>query len=237
MRQVAGIHAVKEAFKVRPQSIKKLVLREGWKDSQELTELQGLAKKHSVKPEIVPVSVLDRVLRGHQGVLADLSEDPIMTREKWDQDKRQVLLALDGIEDPQNLGAIIRSAWLLGISGVFLPKGRASPLTAAACKAASGGAEHVPVEIHPNVAVPLKILKDKGFWIFGLSQHGTQSLWKTKIPDKLVWVIGGEASGLRSQSDKLCDELISLPQADSEASYNASVAAALAMAETKRQWL
>jgi 23S rRNA (guanosine2251-2'-O)-methyltransferase len=95
----------------------------------------------------------------------------------------------------------------------------------------------VPVEIHANVSVPLKILKDKGFWIFGLSQHGTMSLWKAKIPDKLIWVIGGESSGLRSPTEKLCDELIRLPQADADASYNASVAAALAMAETKRQWL
>ncbi|HEX4922575.1 MAG TPA: RNA methyltransferase [Bdellovibrionales bacterium] len=159
-----------------------------------------------------------------------------MPRDRWDSDEKQMLMALDGIEDPQNLGAILRTAWLLGVSGVFLPKGRASPLTAAACKAASGGAEHVPVEIHSNVAVPLKILKDKGFWVFGLSQHGTQSLWKTKIPDKLVWIVGGEASGLRSPSSKLCDELISLPQADADASFNASVAAALAIAETRRQW-
>jgi 23S rRNA (guanosine2251-2'-O)-methyltransferase len=237
MRQVAGIHAVREVFKVRPQSIKKFQIREGWKESSELSELANSAKKTGIKAEVVAVSHLDRVLKGHQGVLAELSEDPIMPREKWDQEKRQVLLALDGIEDPQNLGAIVRTAWLMGISGVFLPKGRASPLTAAACKAASGGAEHVPVEIHANVSVPLKILKDKGFWIFGLSHQGSQSLWSLKMPDKVVWVIGNEASGLRSPTEKLCDELIRLPQTDADASYNASVAAALAMAETKRQWM
>ncbi|MEQ1878304.1 MAG: RNA methyltransferase [Bdellovibrionia bacterium] len=237
MRQVAGIHAVREALKVRPHSIKKIVIREGWKDSPELTEVTADAKKHGLKPEIVAISHLDRVLKGHQGVLADVGEDPHMSRERWDQERKQVLLALDGIEDPQNLGAIIRTAWLMGVTGVFLPKGRASPLTAAACKAACGGAEHVPVEIHANVSVPLKILKDKGFWVFGLSASGTQPLWKLKMPDKVIWVIGGEAAGLRSPTEKLCDEMVSLPQADSAASYNASVAAALAMSETKRQWL
>ena len=236
MRQVAGIHAVREVLKVRPHSIKKMLIREGWKESSDLVEITNAAKKHGLKPEVVAVTHLDRVLKGHQGLLVDVNEDPLMTRDRWEKETRQVLLALDGIEDPQNLGAIIRTAWLMGISGVFLPKGRASPLTAAACKAASGGAEHVPVEIHANVSVPLKILKDKGFWVFGLSQHGTQSLWKLRMPDKLVWVIGSESSGLRGPSEKLCDEMISLPQTDSEASYNASVAAALAMSETKRQW-
>lgn len=237
MRQVAGVHAVRETLKVRPQSIKKFLIREGWKDSAELVDLSNSAKKAGVKAETAPTSHLDKVLKGHQGVLIEVGEDPVMARDKWDLEKRQVLFALDGIEDPQNLGAILRTAWLMGVGGIFLPKGRASPLTAAACKVASGGAEHVPIEIHANVSVPLKILKDKGFWIFGLSHQGSQSLWKVKMPDKLVWVIGSEGSGLRSPTEKICDELVKLPQADAEASYNASVAAALAMAETKRQWL
>jgi 23S rRNA (guanosine2251-2'-O)-methyltransferase len=236
MRQVAGIHAVGEAFKVRPHSIKKFTIRDGWKESTELSALAKAAQNQNIKIESVPLSYLDKYLRGHQGVLIEVDEDPKMDRAAWDLPKRQMMLALDGIEDPQNLGAIIRTAWLMGVSGIFLPKSKASPLTAAACKAASGGAEHIPVEIHSNIAAPLNILKEKDFWIFGLSHQARDDLWNLKVPDKLVWVIGNEAKGIKAQSEKACDQLLRLPQADRGASYNASVAASLAMAESVRQW-
>ena len=145
------------------------------------------------------------------------------------------MAVLDQITDPHNLGAILRTAWLLGVKALILSDSRTVSLTPAATKVASGGAEHVPVETVASLPQTLSDLKQKGFWIFGLAAGGQQRLWTVKIPDKVVWVIGAEGSGIRSSVAKFCDELISIPQSDKEASFNASVASALAFGETFRQ--
>src|SRR5690606_29125276 len=141
----------------------------------------------------------------------------------------------DQVSDPHNLGAVLRSAWLLKAQAVLVPQDRAVSVTPTVSKVAQGGVEHVPVvEVSP-LDQELKRLKDLGFWIFGMSHKATGSLFTMKLPDKVVWVLGAEGSGLRKPVEKACDELISIPQTAADASFNVSVAAGLALAESYRQ--
>lgn len=234
-RIAVGIHAVREALKVRPKSISALWLREKHHESQALSEIADLAAQRKVAPTTKPVGVLDRILSTHQGVVAFLSEDPVFDRTQAATSDFSTVLVLDGVEDPHNLGAVLRTAWLLGAEAVFVPDVRATAISPAVSKVAQGACEHVPVLVETSLSSVLEDLKSKGYWVLGLSHKADQSLYSAQIPEKVVWVLGSESHGIRKPLERLCDSLVSIPQSDPEASYNVSVAAALALGETFRQ--
>lgn len=243
-RQVVGIHAAREVLKVRPKAVRTLRLKQGWRESRELLEISEVADKFKIRIETVPPSVLDKISRSHQGVYVEVASGPEFPWQSIAAGKKpegilgegKIVLALDGLEDPQNVGALMRSAWLFGAAGILVSEARSVHLTATVSKIASGGAEHVPFEVVTNLASSLKVLKEKGFWIFGLAGEGNQKLFKMTIPQPAVWVIGSEEKGLRSSVRSVCDELVAIDQIDATASFNASVAGAIALAETCRQW-
>jgi 23S rRNA (guanosine2251-2'-O)-methyltransferase len=230
-RWVIGIHSVREALKVRKAAVAELCLKQGWESSQELREISEMGKVPVTKQE----GWLDRLGSGHQGVAARLTEAPELDWEVLDSAEKSIVLLLDGIQDPHNLGACLRTAWLLGVHAVFIPENRASPLTPTAMKVASGGAEHVPVVADGNLLDTAKTLKEKGYWLFGLAGEAKHDLWQTTFHEKIAIVIGNEESGIRTPLARLCDELIRIPQGAPEASFNASVAAAITLAEVARQ--
>lgn len=236
VRSLPGFHAVNEALRVRPDSVESIWLRKDWEGIRELMSIMSWAEDRSIRVELKSVQEMTRLVSGHQGVIAHVSDEPEMDWESLKSEGRSLVVALDGIEDPQNLGAILRTAWLMNARGLFVPEARSVQLTPGAIKVASGGAEHVPVQVESNLPSLLKSLKDIGFWIFGLSHKASQTLWDVEYPDKVVWVIGSEGKGMRSSVEKACDELISIPQLSASASYNASVAAGIALSETQRQW-
>jgi 23S rRNA (guanosine2251-2'-O)-methyltransferase len=234
-RIVIGTHAILEAIAAHPQACQELWLRQGWESSQDLKKIQTELKPLGVQPVVKAESILDRFGGSHQGAVLFMSSAPEI---EWDEVHRAAegtLIVLDGIEDPHNLGAILRTSWLMGVKGVLIPEDRAVGLTATVHKVACGGAEHVPVETTGNFASPLEELKKQGYWIFGLSHEGKKTIFDLKIPEKVVWCIGAEDKGLRTTTERLCDELVSIPQASAAASYNASVATAIALTETLRQ--
>ena len=239
-RLVIGIHSCREVFAVRPKSVVRLVLREGWERSEPLQDLREMASRQKSKIEVMSSSYLDKWGSGHQGVGLETSETPGPDWAQIYSKQRSLILALDGIEDPHNLGAILRTGWLMAIDAVILPKDRAVSLTATACKVASGGAEHVPIEVVTNLAAFLKELEQKGFWIFGLSEEAEKDVWDLKVPDKVVLVLGAEGAGLRQPVARACNELLQFYQSENVksegATYNVSVCAALAAAEVRRQW-
>lgn len=234
-RCVVGIHAVNELLKVRGREIEQLWLRETYEDHQELTKIFDHAKHKNVKVQLQNPNMLDKVVSANQGVMAFTQSEPEADWAKIEASEKCILIALDEVEDPHNLGAILRTAWLFGAQAILTPEHRAANLSPAVSKVAQGAAEHVPVVRESALPERLKQLKDKGFWILGLSHKATQGLYKLEVPDKVVWVLGSESSGIRKSVEGACDELIAIPQASPEASYNVSVAAAVAVSETYRQ--
>jgi 23S rRNA (guanosine2251-2'-O)-methyltransferase len=234
-RCVVGIHAVAELLKVRPKAIEQFWMREKYADHPELTALHDQAKGRGVRVQLHNPAVLDRVIASHQGVMAFTQDEPELDFQALEAAEEATLIALDEVEDPHNLGAILRTAWLLGVQGVLTPEHRSAHLSPAVSKVAQGAAEHVPVVRETALPERLKRLKEHGFWILGMSHKAKQDLFRLDIPKKVVWVLGSESSGLRKSVEGACDDLISIPQGVAEASYNVSVAAALALGETFRQ--
>jgi 23S rRNA (guanosine2251-2'-O)-methyltransferase len=215
---------IKKRARARAKIAKKIIL------TRERESVVSMSSKQ------LPVKELDVLSHGHQGAGIEVLEAPELNWETLGQGKNNLLLGLDGIEDPQNLGAILRSAWVFGATGILLPSSRAMGMTPTVAKVASGGAEHVPVDIHSNLLTPLQQLKAKGFWIFALSEKGDSSLWKMKIPGPVVWVVGAEGTGVKKSTLSVCDEVVQIPQVHKDAALNASVATAITLAETRRQW-
>lgn len=234
-RIVIGTHAIMEALKVRPRSVKGLWLKSGWENSGDLREIHDLALQHKVAPEDKPEGAIERFGPSQQGAALFVSEAPEFDLASLEAHDKSVVLILDGIEDPHNLGAIVRTSWLVGAHGVLIPEDRAVGLTPTVHKVACGGVEHVPVEETTNFSKYAEDLKKQGYWIFGLSPRGKRSIFELDLPDKVVWAIGAEDKGLRVTTERLCDELVYIPQASASASYNASVATAMALTETLRQ--
>lgn len=234
-RCVVGIHAVRELLKVRPRTVSQLWIRGEYPDHPDLAQLHDEAKSKGVRVATQSTGTLDRIVSAHQGIVAFSEEQPEIDWRALEKSDRAVLVALDEVEDPHNLGAILRTAWLLGADGVLTPEHRSAYLSPAVSKVAQGAVEHVPVEADNALGERLKRLKEHGFWVLGLSHEAKQDLFSLDIPQKVVWVLGSEAAGMRKSTEGACDDLISIPQAAPEASYNVSVAAAMALSETFRQ--
>ena len=235
-RFVIGFHSVKEALSVRPESARELWLREDHMSSQALTEFAELAQRLKIPIRTKSLGQLEQIGSAHQGVAVWMTGGPTLQWQLLKDAGPSIVMVLDGIEDPHNLGSILRTSWLMGVKGVLIPADRAVQVTPTVCKVASGGAEHVPVESHVNLPAVLKDLKEMGFWVYGLSEKGTPGPWRLKLPEKVVWVIGSEGSGIRIPTERACDELVRIPQVASGSSYNAAIAAGIALAETCRQF-
>lgn len=231
-RKVIGIHASHEVFKVRPKSIVKVYLKKDWKSSTELKGLQELALRNKTKIQEIHPQELDKIAPGHQGLCLEVSETP----ELDINNDVKLILGLDGVEDPQNLGSIIRTGWLLGLQGIYTLKSRAVGLTPTVAKVASGGAEHVPLDEVNQLIQPIETLKQSNFWVYGLSEKATKTIWDVEFSDRVFLVAGSEEKGLKPQTLKACDELVSIPQIDPSASLNVAVSVAVALSEITRQW-
>lgn len=234
-RVVIGTHAVQETLKTRSSKVQCVWLQKGFESSQDLRELEEQCRGLKISTEIRAREQLAKDFPAHQGAVLIVQDRPRLNWTQLAEKKESVVLFLDGIEDPHNLGAILRTAWLMGVDALFIPQDRSVHLTATVHKVACGGVEHVPVEIVPNFQAAVEKLKELGYWTFGLSHKASKILYNFKLPEKTIWLIGAEDKGLRTTSEKLCDEMARLPQVSAEASYNASVATALALGETNRQ--
>jgi 23S rRNA (guanosine2251-2'-O)-methyltransferase len=146
-----------------------------------------------------------------------------------------LVIVLDGIEDPHNLGAILRSAEASGADGIFLPKHRSANLSATVVKASAGAASHIKVARISNTAQLIESLKKSGYWVVGLDAASNQPIWKTDLTSPIALVLGNEGSGLHRLVREKCDFLVSLPIYGHVSSYNVSVAAGISLYEVLRQ--
>jgi 23S rRNA (guanosine2251-2'-O)-methyltransferase len=232
-RCVGGTHAINEALKVNGKKAKLLVLREDYESSQDLKKMFDVASRIKVKTQLKNRNQLEKIFQSNQGALLYVDGQPEFKIENLEGPS--VVMILDGLEDPHNLGAIIRTSWLMGVKGILIPQDRSVQLTPTVHKVASGGVEHVPVMATGNFDHIVSQLKERGFWVYGLAASSEKNIYQQKLPQKIVLVVGSEDKGMRKTTSRICDELVELPQVSADASYNASVAAAIGLAECFRQ--
>jgi 23S rRNA (guanosine2251-2'-O)-methyltransferase len=234
-RVVPGIHSVREALVTRPEAVAELWIKDD-KLHDDLQELFDLAQKSKIKIIKSSVRKLDHEVTSHQGVIAFLRDSPSWPDAKRLKESKQALiLVLDSLEDPHNVGSLMRSAWNLGVTGVIFNKDHAAGGSPSAQKVATGAFEHVPVLEVANIQAELKTLKEFGFWVYGLEEKAPKKIGDTEFAPKTILIVGSEEKGLRKTSRDVCDELVSIPSTGNSSSLNASVAGAVAMYEVKRQ--
>ena len=201
-----------------------------------LQEIIDLCRKCDIVVRFEPREALDRVSSGaaHQGVVAIGAAHGYTSYEKAVTGAELVVL-LDGVEDPHNLGAIIRTAHAAGAKTVLIPERRAAGLTETVAKAAAGALEHIAVARIGNVSQALEELKKRGFWIYGLDERGDQLYSAVDFARPTVFVLGGEGHGLHQQVRKHCDVTLRIPMAGAISSLNVSVAAGVVLFEWRRR--
>jgi 23S rRNA (guanosine2251-2'-O)-methyltransferase len=236
--KVFGKHSVRAVLLTRPETVTRLVM--AGKEAYH-RDLMELARAAGVRPEMLPWPEF-RHVGGvtdddkHQGIVALTTRRPILTEADLNSlGEASVVLALDQISDPQNLGTILRSAAFFGVDGLLVMKNRAAEVTPLVARVAVGGAELVPIFRITNLARSLEILKGVGFWIYGLDERGDSTLAQTEFDAKTVLVVGAEGEGLRHRTREFCDVLVRIPggQPGLE-SLNAGVATAVALSEVFR---
>jgi 23S rRNA (guanosine2251-2'-O)-methyltransferase len=229
-----GIHPVREALRAR-RPLDKVLIAKG-AASPRIQEIIELCRTNSVPVRFETRELLDRASKGvaHQGVVA-LGAVRTYVELKDAIEGARLIVVLDGVEDPHNLGAIIRTAHAAGTNAVVVPERRAAPLTETVSRAAAGALEYLPVVRITNVSQTLEKLKEKGFWIYGLDECGTEIYDKVKYNMPTAIVLGGEGKGLHPGVQKHCDVLVRIPMAGEVSSLNVSVAAGVVLFEWRRR--
>jgi 23S rRNA (guanosine2251-2'-O)-methyltransferase len=231
---LAGIHPVVEALRAGRALDRVLIARGA--GGPRVQEIIDLCRGAGIPVRFEERGTMDRLARGatHQGVVAFAAEIRYRPLEEVIQQAR-MLVVLDGVEDPHNLGAIVRTVNAAGADAVVIPERRAAPVTAAAVKAAAGAIEHVPLVRVTNINRTLERLKAAGFWIYGLDERGEESYEAVDYAERSALVLGGEGRGLHEQVRKHCDVLVRIPMAGKIPSLNVSVAAGVALFDWKRR--
>lgn len=237
MEKIFGNHSVRAVFLTRPQAIKRMILLAGRKRHLN-DEWIELAHHVGIQPEILPWNRFSRVTgltedEKHQGVCIFVEPRMIYTEHDLELlSEAQIVLALDQINNPQNLGTILRNAAFFGVDAILLLKDRSTDVTPIVTRIAVGGAEFVKVFKVINLARSLDTLKELGFWVYGLDERGEKTLAETDFDEKTVFVVGAEGEGLRHRTKEFCDFTVRIPGGrPGLESLNAGVATAVAFAE------
>ncbi|HTE41099.1 MAG TPA: 23S rRNA (guanosine(2251)-2'-O)-methyltransferase RlmB [Steroidobacteraceae bacterium] len=238
---VWGIHSVRAVLSKHPKRIALLTLQTG-RDDARIEQLATLAGEHGVKVERKAARELDHRCNGelHQGALAELTPATALGEGALDDildaaGPMPLVLVLDGVQDPHNLGACLRTADACGVHAVVVPRDRAASLSPIVRKVASGAAESVPLIQVVNLARTLKWLKERGLWLVGTDDEATQTVHAGDLKGPLAIVMGGEGAGMRRLTREHCDLLVSIPMAGVVESLNVSVATGVVLYEAIRQ--
>jgi 23S rRNA (guanosine2251-2'-O)-methyltransferase len=238
---IYGFHPVFEALKAARRKVFNVQIA-GDKPSERFEKVAALAASLNVDVDLVKTYRLNQLAgtAQHQGVVATVSLFPLadivyIVDKRGSEHQNQLLVLLDSVLDPQNLGAIIRTAVSVGVDAVVIPKNRSASPTPAVSKASAGALEHVNLARVTNMVTAIKMLKAKGIWIFGLDRGADVSMYSADLAGPVAVVIGGEEKGIRPLVKQHCDSLVSIPQRGPVNSLNASAAAAAVLYEILRQ--
>jgi 23S rRNA (guanosine2251-2'-O)-methyltransferase len=238
---VFGLHAVRTLLQQHADRASKLVLQKGREDAR-VSEIAQLARAANIKIEYRELGELDRMASGdrHQGACLQIRPAAVLGEGALDEllDKLAVpplLLVLDGVQDPHNLGACLRTADAAGAHAVIVPRDRAAGLSPVVRKVASGAAETMPLIQVVNLARTLRWLKERNVWLIGTDDQAPKSLFETDLKGPMALVLGAEGPGLRRLTRESCDALISIPMRGTVESLNVSVATGVVLYEAVRQ--
>ncbi len=241
MDRLTGIHAVKEALEAQ-RPIERIAIAKGRQDTR-VEEIVQLAREQGIPVRFEERGRLDRLAnsKDHQGVVAlaaaraAVTLEDILTQVNASQGQTGLLVLLDGVEDPHNLGAIIRTALAAGAHGVVIPERRAAGLTDTVARASAGALAHLPIAKVTNLVRAMEELKEAGYWLVGLDEDGDKSYTEADYTSPIGIVLGGEGKGLHELTRKRCDFVVSLPTTGPVKSLNVSVAAGVVLFEARRQ--
>jgi len=236
-----GLHALRILLTRNPARVRRVLVVSG-RDAGRHAEIRELALRAGVQLSVADEATLDRMAAGgrHQGVVAELAAraaDPETQLEEALEaaGDAPLLLVLDGVQDPHNLGACLRSADAAGVAAVIVPRDRAAGMTPVVRKVAAGAAETVPLVAVVNLARTLRDLKERGFWLVGTDDGTAKSLYDADLTGPTAVVMGSEGEGMRRLTRECCDLLVSIPMAGAVESLNVSVAAGIVLFEAVRQ--
>lgn len=237
---VCGIHSAKSFLTSQPDKIRRVLIAENYHGAK-LHEIVVLAKESRVQTKPVPRSLLDRIAKdvAHQGVVLEIRA--FIGRTEADLDSAlgewnsPLILALDSIQDPRNLGACIRTAEGAGVNAIIVGKNRSAPLTGAVYKTSSGALDSIFLVEVSNLVRSLSRLKERGCWIVGAKDRSDHSYTSANFREPTVLVMGGEAKGLRRLTTEMCDQIVSIPMYGTVPSLNVAVATGIMLFEAKRQ--
>src|SRR3984893_6357990 len=243
MDRLTGIHAVREALEAG-RAFDRIVIARGRQDTR-VEEIVKLAHERNIPVRFEERAQLDRLAdsKDHQGVVALAAAraaatlDDILAAANAGPGKgeRGLIVLLDGVEDPHNLGAVIRTALAAGAHGVIIPERRAAGLTDTVARASAGALAHLPVAKVTNLVRTMEELKEAGYWLVGLDEHGDKLYTEPDYPSPVGVVLGGEGKGLHELTRKRCDFVVKLPTTGPVKSLNVSVAAGVVLFEVLRQ--
>ncbi len=235
---IYGIHAVKAALQQEGGEVTEVLLMSG-RTNQRLDAIVSLARARQVKIQEASKSELDSLsdYARHQGVVARVSglERHLTLESLLAEQPQPFLLVLDGVQDPHNLGACLRTADAAGVDAVIVPQDKAVGLTPVVHKVACGAAETMPFFQVTNLARTLRQLKDQGVWVIGADERGEEGLHTADLTGPVALVMGAEGKGLRRLTQEHCDRVISIPMAGQVSSLNVSVATGVCLFEIVRQ--
>ena len=238
---IYGIHPVEEALKSKDLKFQK-ILFSAQKTTPPLEAILDLASKKKVSVSFASKESLDRMAKNnsHQNIIAVIEEIPYVDLEEVLSRGRKkgpkvLLLILDGIQDPQNFGSLIRTSLGCGVNGVIIPKDRAVGITPAVIKASAGAIAHLPVARVVNIANTIDELKKEGIWVYGAAGEANDPIYQLDLYLDLAIVIGAEEKGIRPLVRKKCDRLFSIPMKGPVSSFNASVSGGIILYEVMRQ--
>jgi len=238
--KIFGIHAIESFLNRSPERVLQLFVQKSRQDKK-LSNIESMAQSAGIRVQQVDKRKMDDWVRGnHQGVIAEVkvvdakkSENELF--ELAEEKKDLLLLILDGVTDPHNLGACLRTADAAGVDAVIVPKDKSASLTPVARKVACGAAESVPLVTVTNLARTLKKLKDSYVWVVGTAGEATDEIYSVKFSGPTALVMGAEGDGMRRLTRENCDQLIKIPMAGSVSSLNVSVATGVCLFEMVRQ--
>jgi 23S rRNA (guanosine2251-2'-O)-methyltransferase len=236
MPVLAGVHPIREALRAN-RKIERLLVAKG-AENPRIREIIDICRERGISLRVEDRTLLDRQCNGavHQGVVAIAAAHSYATLESVMEDAT-MLVVLDGVEDPHNLGAIVRTAHAAGANAVIIPERRAAGMSETVAKAAAGALEWLPLVRISNVSQALDKLKRENFWIYGFDERGKQNWSESSFDARSVIVLGNEGAGLHEHVRKRCDFLLRIPMAGEVASLNVSVTAGIALFEWRRQQL